>query len=303
MKQSKFYPQVRLLLSTLPYVAKENCFALKGGTAINLFARDFPRLSVDIDLTYLGNEDRDEALQLIEAALQRIQNDLEKLFGTTVLPSSRKSQTTDFKLFIKKDNVQIKIEASPVMRGTLHKVEKRTLSRMVADEFETEVEIQVASLADLYGGKIAAALDRQHPRDLFDVKLLFDNEGFTPEIKEGFLTYLLCHKRPPHEILQPNPLDMKSVLISEFDGMSRIAFTYKDFETTRAQLIESVKKSLTANDKKFLLSFFANQPDWSLFSAPQAENLVAVKWKLLNLSQMPPSKRNLQVAELERKLT
>ena len=56
MKKSKFYTQVVLLLDVLPYIAKESCFALKGGTAINLFVRDFPRLSVDADLTYLGDE-------------------------------------------------------------------------------------------------------------------------------------------------------------------------------------------------------------------------------------------------------
>jgi hypothetical protein len=48
-----FYRQVVLLIELLPLVARERCFALKGGTAINLFVRDLPRLSVDIDLTYL----------------------------------------------------------------------------------------------------------------------------------------------------------------------------------------------------------------------------------------------------------
>ena len=45
--------QVQLLIRVLPSIAEEACFALKGGTAINLFVRDMPRLSVDIDLTYL----------------------------------------------------------------------------------------------------------------------------------------------------------------------------------------------------------------------------------------------------------
>ncbi len=43
--------QVELLVRTIPNVAEEKCFALKGGTAINLFIRNMPRLSVDIDLT------------------------------------------------------------------------------------------------------------------------------------------------------------------------------------------------------------------------------------------------------------
>ena len=64
-KNSQYYKQVSLLISVLPYVAKEKCFALKGGTAINLFIRDFPRLSVDIDLTYLPLELRPDALKNI----------------------------------------------------------------------------------------------------------------------------------------------------------------------------------------------------------------------------------------------
>ena len=50
---SPYYAQVRLLVRELPVVAKETCFALKGGTALNLFVRDMPRLSVDIDLAYV----------------------------------------------------------------------------------------------------------------------------------------------------------------------------------------------------------------------------------------------------------
>ena len=52
--------QAALLVRTIPLVDEERCFALKGGTAINLFVRDMPRLSVDIDLTYLPNHDRKE---------------------------------------------------------------------------------------------------------------------------------------------------------------------------------------------------------------------------------------------------
>lgn len=55
---SPFYAQVQLLLRVLPFVAQESCFALKGGTAINLFVRDFPRLSVDIDLVFLAEDNR-----------------------------------------------------------------------------------------------------------------------------------------------------------------------------------------------------------------------------------------------------
>src|ERR1700741_5369256 len=64
--------QVALLIRVIPIVAEETCFALKGGTAINLFVRNMPRLSVDIDLTYLPIQPREQSLREIDAALRRI---------------------------------------------------------------------------------------------------------------------------------------------------------------------------------------------------------------------------------------
>lgn len=222
MKKSKFYLQVVLLLDVQPYVAKESCFALKDGTAINLFVRNLPRLSVDIDLTYLGNEPREEALTKTEEALHRIKSDIEKHIGAKVVSSSKESQTTDIKLFINRNGMQIKIEANPVLRGVVYPTREMSLQNKVSEEFEKDLEIQVSSLADLFGGKIAAALDRQHPRDLFDVKLLLENEGLSNEIITGFLVYLVCHKRPPNELLKPTLLDPIALFNSDFKGMTNI---------------------------------------------------------------------------------
>ncbi|MDL5511207.1 nucleotidyl transferase AbiEii/AbiGii toxin family protein [Arenibacter sp. M-2] len=76
--------QVLLLLSVLPEVAKENYFALHGGTAINLYLRDMPRLSVDIDLTYIPVEDRNTSLIHISEVLARIKSNIE-----TIVPNAR----------------------------------------------------------------------------------------------------------------------------------------------------------------------------------------------------------------------
>ena len=72
MAREDYAAQVALLVRVLPYVAKEEIFALKGGTAINLFYRELPRLSVDIDLTYLPVKDRTESLVEINDAMDRI---------------------------------------------------------------------------------------------------------------------------------------------------------------------------------------------------------------------------------------
>ncbi len=299
MKNSKFYPQVALLLDVLPYIAKESCFALKGGTAINLFIRDFPRLSVDADLTYLGSESRDEALQKTEEALLRIKMDLEKQIGAKVSSSSRQTQATDIKLFVTRAGVQVKIEASPVVRGVLFPAITMPLHDKVSSEFEKEFDFQISSLPDLYGGKIAAALDRQHPRDLFDIKLLLENEGITKEIMTGFLVYLMCHKRPPNELLKPTLLDQFALFDSDFKGMTNIDFEYDDFIKTRETLIKTINESLDTKQKSFLLSFFSGKPDWGLFKEPHAQELPAIKWKLINLNKLDSVKRAAQIESLK----
>ena len=199
MKDSPFYAQVELLLRVLPLVAKEEMFALKGGTAINLFIRNMPRLSVDIDLTFLPVLDRDTTFrqigegltrikQRIERSLREVQADLVTLGGSSA-PTSMNVQST---------SARIRIEVNVVVRGTVYPVVVLPLCQRAQDEFELFSEVQTLSVADLYGGKLCAALDRQHPRDLFDVKLLLTNEGITDEVRKAFLVYLISHSRSSH---------------------------------------------------------------------------------------------------------
>jgi predicted nucleotidyltransferase component of viral defense system len=300
MAKNNYKNQVKLLLEILPFVAKETCFAIKGGTAINLFVRDFPRLSVDIDLTYLGDESRDQALKLVEASLHRIKKDIEsKIKNVKINPSKKQDQENEMKLFITRGTYQIKIEANPVIRGTLLPAKIRPVVKKVIDEFELEAEGLIVSLGDLYGGKLVAALDRQHPRDLFDVNLLFENEGLTKEIKAGFITYLISQGRPFHEVLKPTLLDQSSIFDSEFEGMSELPFTYKDFETTRNILINEINSSLTQSDRNLLVSITQGMPDWSLFTHGHISDLPAIKWKLMNIEKMKSSKRDEMVKLLK----
>jgi len=301
MKNSPFKPQVDLLLEVMPYVAREDCFALKGGTAINLFVRDLPRLSVDIDLTYLGSESRDQALAKVEAALHRIQAELEgKLSGAKVTASRRAGHENDMKLFVSKGGVQIKIETSPVIRGTILPVENRSLVNKAVELFEVEVDTPVVNLGDLYGGKIVAALDRQHPRDLFDVKLLFENEGITRDIQTGFITYLMSHPRPFHEVLKPNLVDQKKAFDSQFKGMTAVEFNYVEFESVRVDLVKRINAKISKSEKQLLMSFTKGEPNWSLAPVSGIEDLPAVKWKLLNIQKMDKGKMAQMVALLDK---
>ena len=144
-------------------------------------------------------------------------------------------------------------------------------------------EVTTVSAGQLWGGKVNAALDRQHPRDLFDMSNLFDDAGFTDEIKTGFLFFLICGNRPIHELLSPKRLDQRLVFDSQFSGMTDQNFSYEDFEKTREQVILKVNNSLTVRDKEFLLSFVKGEPSWD---AADYSMFPAIKWKLHNINKL-----------------
>ncbi len=206
-----YYKQVQLLMRVLPQVFYENIFALKGGTAINLFVRDMPRLSIDIDLMYLPVQDREESLHEISVAFENMANRIERSIGNA--KANRLTQRNDGELSelqIDSNGARIKIEASPVIRGTVKNPSLRKTSPKVEAEFGF-VEVPVVDIDDLYAGKICAALDRQHPRDFFDIRGLLDNEGITSSIMDVFIAYLISSNQPTSKLLKPNLIDLKKI--------------------------------------------------------------------------------------------
>lgn len=303
MISNTYKTQVDLLLQVLPYVAKEKAFALKGGTAINLFVRDMPRLSVDIDLTYIPLDSRDDALKNIEEGLNRIKTDLEKSVPDIRVHTVPLNGGTDVKLNVQGRNAQIKIEVNTITRGNVFPTKLMQVVDSVQEEYDKFAAIHVVSLAELYGGKICAAIDRQHPRDLFDVKLLMENEGITGEIWDGIKIGLISHYKPINELLSPILKDQKSAFDNQFSGMTDIEFTYEDYEQTRATLLETIRKRLSNDDKKFLLSFEMGEPDWSLFPQSVLKNLPAIKWKLINIEKFKktnPKKHEQMINDLKK---
>lgn len=283
MPSEVFAAQVALLVRVLPYVAVEACFALKGGTAINLFVRDLPRLSVDIDLVYLPIEDRETSLLGIRSALGRIAEAIRKAIPGSVVTDKANADGT--RILIRQRNAQIKIEVTPVLRGTVHPTELRTVRPIVEERFGF-AEIQVVSFADLYAGKLVAALDRQHPRDLFDVQYLLANEGIDHTLFQTFLVYILSHNRPAHEVLQPRVKDIRQVFELEFSGMTSEETSLAALVESREQLISGIRSRLDESSKRFLLSFHDLKPEWDLLGLPNARNLPAIRWKLMNLERL-----------------
>lgn len=277
---SKFYKQqLALLLDLLPEVDKEKCFALHGGTAINLFIRDMPRLSVDIDLTYIYFDNRENSLQHINESLDRIKTGFRK-----ILPQARVTLETDsLKLFVSYKGAEVKVEVNQINRGTLHRPEQLLLCEKAQEEFDTFCTIQVVSNGQLFGGKICAALDRQHPRDMFDIRYFLNHYEIDANIKEGILLCLLSSSRPIHELLDPHFLDQKHALESQFQGMSYSTFTYEDYEKTRRELIESIHANFNDNDRRFIYSFQSLKPDWDYYDFSY---FPSIKWKLQNLHKL-----------------
>lgn len=302
MISATYKAQVELLLQVLPYVAKEEIFALKGGTAINLFVRDMPRLSVDIDLTYLPLDSRKNALTNIQAGLNRIKIDIEKNMPEVKVHTVPLNQGTDVKLNCQSKNAQIKIEVNTITRGNVFPTQLTQLVDSVQDEFGKFAAINMVSLAELYGGKICAAIDRQHPRDVFDVKLLFENEGITDEIWDGVKIGMISHYKPINELLSPILKNQKSAFENQFAGMASVEFSYANYESTRATLINTIHGKLTDDEKKFLLSFEMGDPDWKLFPHPILKELPAIKWKLLNIQKFKmenPQKHKQMIEKLK----
>lgn len=278
MRQN-YRKQAELLLEILPEVAKLSCFALHGGTAINFFVRDMPRLSVDIDLTYTLLEDRNTSLNNINQALAGIKNGIESKKRDIRIVH----QQDVCKLFISRVGVQIKIEVNMVNRGVIASPEQLELCQRGQSEFDAFCAMRLVPISQLYGGKICAALDRQHPRDFFDLNPFMDKEGFFIDIKPGFLYSLLCSDRPIYELLAPQLRDQRDVFENQFEGMSREPFSYEEYEEARNKLISMVNTSLTDEDKNFLLRADNAEPDWSLYAF---EQFPAVQWKLQNLKKL-----------------
>ncbi|MBX9950928.1 MAG: nucleotidyl transferase AbiEii/AbiGii toxin family protein [Candidatus Obscuribacterales bacterium] len=286
----------------MPIVAQETCFALKGGTAINLFIRDMPRLSVDIDLAFLPVKPRDESLQEIDAALGRIAEKIKKSITDAKVQSSL-LQGTDraVKLNIHAADAQIKIEVTPVLRGTVFPPTTRAISEKVQSEFGF-AEIAVVSFEDLYGGKLVAALDRQHPRDLYDVRLLLANEGLTRDLFRAFLVYLISHDRPMSEIISPRFRDISHEFEHGFTGMTVEPVTREDLEDTRTELVKRIQDAFLDEDREFLLSIKKGSPRWELLKIDGIDALPAVRWKLQNLGRLQKEKRDQLIEKLEKVL-
>lgn len=296
IKSSVYAQKVDLLLRLLPLVMEEKVFAVHGGTAINLFLKDLPRYSVDIDLTYIPLSDRQTSLDDINMHLKAIAENAKKAFkGMHIVPNF-----STCKLLCEYRGKQVKIEVNQTKRGIIGgEVQTIPLSEKAQEEFSLFCEANVVPQTQLYGGKIAAALSRQHPRDLFDVKYM---DIPLSKCREGLIFCLLGSDRPIHESFAPRLIDQREAMDNQFAGMTDIPFTYEEFEETRNRLIADVNSLLTDADRRFLVSFEYGEPEWDGYEFAHFKDFPSVKWKLLNLQRLAeqnPEKLKVEAEKLK----
>ena len=296
MNNDVYKEKVKLLLQLMPFVMQEQVFAVHGGSAINLFVKDMPRYSVDIDLTYIPLADRKESIADINAHLKSIADNAKaNLKGLHIVPNY-----ATCKLLCEYHGHQVKIEVNQTKRGIIGgELQRKSLCDKAQTGFGMFCKAVIVPPTLLYGGKIAAALSRQHPRDLFDVKYM---DLPLTDVREGLIFCLLGSDRPIHESFAPQLIDQREAMENQFKGMTDIEFTYEEFEQTRSKLITDVRNLMTDADRKFLLSFEAADPQWKDYEFEYFRDYPSIKWKLLNLTKLKkqnPTKLNVEVKKLQ----
>ncbi len=302
--EEQYLAQARLMLEMVPSVMRSSSLALKGGTAINFFVRELPRLSVDIDLTYMPMKARDDSLRDISSALLAAKGLILEQNRELRVQEKRISGGHCVSLIVTAGSTFVNIEANTVLRGCVFPSQERELTSAATERLNLDAFViaRTLSFADLYAGKLVAALDRQHPRDIFDIKILLKNEGITDDIRKSFVVYLASHNRPMHELLAPRRVDLRSAFNDEFDGMTLEPVTLDELNDVRDGLLDMLPRILTDAQRRFLLSLKQGDPQWDLLGLEGIENLPALQWKLGNVRKMDKAKQTQGLDRLKRVL-
>ena len=246
-----------------------------------------PRLSVDLDLVFPDHTPpRAEALARINEAVRQAAERLKRRGFQTHAPAAAAGET---KLLVRRGSIQVKVEVNFVLRGTVQPVRRASLTTAARNYLLADLEIPVVSLEDLYGGKLVAALDRQHPRDLFDVMQLFAHEGITPGIRRAFVVYLSSSNRPIHEVLFAPLRDLRHDYLHNFQGMTAEPVPLDALLAARDRMVRELQQGLDNDERRFLLSLAVGAPEWSLLGIAHLEQLPGIRWKLHNLAQLQKS--------------
>ena len=258
------------------------------------------RWPTHLDLCYLPLTPRDQALTDISIFLKELSKKSNDIgFKTREKKTSEGHEST---LYVRSNTAEVKVEINLVVRGSVEQPVLRSLVPKAVEMFERDSEMLCLDANDLFGGKICAALDRQHPRDFFDLHMFFNHFSYTHALHQTFIVYLLSSKRPISELIKPNLLDIKPTYESHFEGMTSLDITCETLEETRNKIFEMTSTFFNENEKEFILSFKSGEPKWDLFPIKKTQDFPSVKWKLHNIRSMSPKNRMGALKKLEEKL-
>jgi Nucleotidyl transferase AbiEii toxin, Type IV TA system len=219
-----------------------------------------PRLSVDIDVVFTDHTlNREDALRTIAANLKAAKSAVSTMGFRAKLPTTKSGD--DVKLFVEGNGLQVKVEVNFVFRGTVLPVQQRPLNTVAQELFTTDITLPVLDPAELYGGKLVAAMDRQHPRDMFDVSKMLELFGWQSSFVDCFVAYLAGHNRPVHEVLFPKRLPLEPAFTNEFTGLTNDELSLALLEQTQERLIAQLPYHLTMAHRDFLLSMVRAEPE------------------------------------------
>lgn len=276
----------------LPFLEETPDFALKGGTAINLFYQELPRLSVDIDLCYLPICDRKQTISEIDKNLKLLKKIIEDRLKWKVVQTYTKAESLS-KLIVHSPLGDVKIEPNYTLRGSVWDTSTLELSNKSREILGAEASVKCLSFEDTYAGKFCAALDRQHPRDLFDLHILFKESKITPQIVKTFIVYLLQSNRPFHEILSPNCIEIGSVYESEFKGMANEEVSLSVLENIQRHFPGLLMGQFSEQDKKFLMQVSDGTLNWNLLGIGDYSHLTGIAWRMRNIGLMDEGKKSV----------
>ena len=281
--------QVELLMTVMGIMDWDGCFALKGGTALNFFYAEMPRLSVDIDLVYLPVNSRQEALREIRATLREYQKKFLGLGFSAIMTKGGEDHSVP-KLVIARGEVAIKIEPNTIIRGSFYPVTKRSLMPGVSRLFGQELEVACLERRELLAGKLVAMLDRQHPRDIFDMMCFMEEQPSLEILRDPLMGYLLQAGCSFSEVLNPNLKNIEEVFHSSFQGMTRKTVALQDLVKCRATIIKKLPAILGCEFEEFLISLLERKPKWKLLPYKNIEDYPGIRWKVLNINKMSAEK-------------
>ena len=194
---------------------------------------------------------------------------------------------------------QIKIEPNTVIRGGLLPAIEKPLSPYLVQRYRRAVSVSCLAKEELYAGKLCAALQRQHPRDLFDTWHFFQQHELTPEMMDVFVVYLISQGKPIYEALDPNLKEISALYHSQFVGMGKSEVALEHLLEIQNILPQYIVASLTTRHREFILGFKQGNPDWSFLPFTVTQHLPAVRWKQQNLDKIGSAKRQQALNKLQ----